>query len=106
MIREPKEMPYISRLVRFLPFVLFMSPSLVYARAERGAVAVGHASIASSATNTLTVVQSSPMVVIDWDRFDVDENETVIFQQPTSSSIALISVYPKDGVSRVRGQLT
>ena len=40
--------PYISRLVRFLPFVLCMWQSLVYARAERGVVAVGHDSIASS----------------------------------------------------------
>ncbi|WP_237216237.1 two-partner secretion domain-containing protein, partial [Falsiroseomonas oryziterrae] len=58
------------------------------ARPEGGNVVAGQASIARQPNNTV-VTQSSQRTAIEWRSFDIGRDQTVTFQQPAPSAIAL-----------------
>jgi len=60
-----------------------------------GQVSVGQGSIAG-AGNVMTVTQTSPKLTVNWNSFNIAQGETVRFQQPGSSAIALNRVLGSD----------
>lgn len=77
-----------KKLVNVFTLFSFLCWNLAVAAPEGGSVAAGSASISQSGTLT-TVNQSSQNTVINWNSFDTAANETVQFNQPNSSAIAL-----------------
>ena len=63
---------------------------------QGGHIVGGAGSINQSALNT-TIQQNSASLVIDWNSFNVQQNETVNFLQPGSSSIALNRILSNSG---------
>lgn len=86
-----------------LALALFFT-SLAQAAPVGGVVTAGTASISSSGSST-TINQSTPKAIINWQRFNVGTNESVRFNQPSSSSIALNRVMGPDG-SSIMGNLS
>ncbi len=68
-----------------------------------GQVVAGKAAIGQSG-NTLTVTQASHKAILDWQRFGIGRGESVNFDQPSSSSIALNRVLGADA-SAIYGHL-
>ncbi len=58
------------------------------ARPSGGSVVAGSATIAQSSTTT-TIDQSTQRAAINWQSFDIGSQQTVQFEQPSSSAIAL-----------------
>ncbi|MEI8323997.1 MAG: filamentous hemagglutinin N-terminal domain-containing protein, partial [Betaproteobacteria bacterium] len=69
-----------------------------------GDVSAGSASISQSG-NTTTINQSSQNLAINWQSFNIGANESVRFNQPNASSIALNRVLGQDP-SQILGSLT
>lgn len=85
-----------------MALALAASPGL--AGPEGGVVTAGSASI-STAGKATDIAQSTDRVVIEWDSFDVDADESVNFAQPSSSAIALNRVNSSDP-SKIHGAIT
>ncbi len=77
-----------KKLVNVVTLISFMFWNLAIAAPEGGSVAAGSAIISQNGTLT-TVNQSSQNTVINWNSFNTTSNETVQFNQPNASSIAL-----------------
>ncbi|MEO5565148.1 MAG: filamentous hemagglutinin N-terminal domain-containing protein, partial [Luteimonas sp.] len=60
-----------------------------------GVVVAGNANIGNT-TNTTTIQQSSQLVAINWDSFNIGVGQSVVFNQPNSSSVALNRVLGSD----------
>jgi filamentous hemagglutinin family protein len=69
-----------------------------------GTVTAGQGTISNPNAHTTLVKQNSDRVGIDWTTFNVGKGNSVIFNQPGSSSIALNRV--KGGPSTINGSLT
>jgi filamentous hemagglutinin family protein len=72
-------------------------------------VTSGQASAASSG-NTLTITQSSDKAILNWSSFNVSADGKVIFNQPTSSSVALNRIFQASpsqifGLVQANGQI-
>jgi filamentous hemagglutinin family protein len=68
-------------------------------------VDVGHASASYSADgHKLTIHQTSDKAILDWDSFDIAEGNSVQFQQPASTSVALNNIHQVDA-SQILGDL-
>lgn len=65
---------------------------------------VGTASAAQKG-NTLTVKQTSASAVLNWSQFNIGAGGSVVFNQPSSSSVALNRIY-QASPSSIFGQLT
>jgi filamentous hemagglutinin family protein len=59
------------------------------ANPQGGVVVGGQATITTSAPNTVTVDQSTKIVIVDWNSFDIGKGETTRFNQPNASSTAV-----------------
>ncbi|WP_217426034.1 two-partner secretion domain-containing protein, partial [Polynucleobacter arcticus] len=86
-----------------LALALFCA-SLAQAAPVGGVVTSGTASI-NSAGSTTTINQSTPKAVIQWQGFNIGAGESVRFNQPSSSSIALNRIMGSDG-TRIMGNLS
>ncbi len=71
---------------------------------QGGSIADGSATIATNGQAT-TINQSSQDVTIDWTSFDVELGETVTFNQPNTSSIAINNI-GGNNVSNIQGSIT
>jgi filamentous hemagglutinin family protein len=60
-----------------------------------GSVSAGAATV-SSDPNTLTVTQTSPNVALNWGTFSIGRDNSVVFVQPNSNSVALNRVLGAD----------
>ncbi len=102
MAGDPYANRRLSRLTTLLllPFV----PSLVQALPSGEQVVGGQASIARPTPQTLTVQQSTNKAAIDWRNFNIQRGESVIFNQPNSSSVTLNRVLSADP-SQIFGSL-
>ncbi|HYH42095.1 MAG TPA: filamentous hemagglutinin N-terminal domain-containing protein, partial [Burkholderiales bacterium] len=69
-----------------------------------GVVSAGNATILQSGAVT-TINQTSSRAAIDWRTFGINANESVIFQQPSSSAVALNRVAAGAGRSEIYGSL-
>src|ERR1700732_3383147 len=56
---------------------------------QGGAVVGGSATIGAPTNNALTITQTSPSAVINWNSFSVGQPNTVTFNQPGSNSAVL-----------------
>ncbi|MEK6806451.1 MAG: filamentous hemagglutinin N-terminal domain-containing protein [Pseudomonadota bacterium] len=65
-----------------------LAPGLVFANPMDGVVVGGAASISGNG-NTLTIDQFTQNTAINWQSFSIGTGEYVIFNQPSSSSVAL-----------------
>jgi filamentous hemagglutinin family protein len=72
--------------------------------APTGFVTSGKAT-ATQSGNTLTVSQASSQAILNWSSFNVSADGKVVFQQPTSTSIALNKIY-QASPSSIFGQLS
>jgi filamentous hemagglutinin family protein len=73
------------------------------ARPTGGSVVAGSAAISRSASNT-QINQSSQRAAIDWKSFDIGNQQTVTFSQPSASAIALNRVTGPDP-SQIAGRI-
>ena len=76
----------------------------LYALPTGGSVAAGVANISSGAEG-MTIRQSTPNAIINWQSFSIGQNEAVHFLQPGSSSVSLNRVLSSDP-SSILGQLS
>ncbi|MBL4797346.1 MAG: filamentous hemagglutinin N-terminal domain-containing protein, partial [Oleispira sp.] len=74
-----------------------------FAGPQGGNITHGSGSIGSQG-NTTTILQNSNQLIIDWNSFNVNSNETVNFNQPGASSVALNNILQYDA-SRINGQI-
>ena len=73
------------------------------ARPTGGSVVAGAATIATSPTTT-TIDQSTQRAAINWQSFDIGSQQTVQFEQPSSSAVALNRVVGPDP-SEIAGRI-
>ena len=73
------------------------------ARPTGGTVVAGAASIAQSPART-TIDQTTQRVAIDWRTFDIGSQQTVLFNQPSTGSVALNRVLGPDP-SQIAGRI-
>jgi filamentous hemagglutinin family protein len=92
--------PLLRRLVLALALA---SPAYALALPGAGQISAGIGNISQSAT-TLTITQTTPNLAINWQSFNIGQNETVNFNQPGSSAIALNRVLGQDP-SQILGNL-
>ena len=86
----------------FLCVLIVITPNAIAAPAG-GNIVGGTGSINQSGLNT-TINQNTQNLAINWQSFDVNNNERVQFIQPNSSSIALNRILSNNG-STIQGQI-
>ena len=85
---------------KLLGFTLSLLSPLVFASPAGGNISVGMGAIDQSGANT-TISQQSQNLAIDWQTFSIGAGESVNFNQPNASSIAL-----NQDASSILGSLT
>lgn len=90
-------------VVLFCAFILSHAGA-AFANPSGGNVTSGAAVIAADGS-TLNITQTTPRAVIDWQSFDIAENETTHFIQPSASSMTLNRIGAQDP-SKIYGTLT
>jgi filamentous hemagglutinin family protein len=84
---------------------LLIASPMAPARANpQNGVVVGGAATVTSAGNTVRIDQSTRIVVIDWNSFNIAQGETTTFHQPGSSATAVNRVGGQDP-SKILGNL-
>jgi len=68
---------------------LSLNPGAVFAGPEGGEVVGGQGNITTPNTTTTLINQQSQNLAIDWTSFNVNTNELVQFNQPSSTASAL-----------------
>src|SRR6266571_4574483 len=66
----------------------------------------GSAAVQGQGTASVTVTQSTPKAIINWNTFNIAPNETTKFVQPDANAIALNKVVGNLGPSMIDGLLT
>ena len=89
----------------FALMICMSGPRLVCALPEGENVVAGQAAFDRSASDTLTITTPSDKLIVDYSGFNIAQAETVHFNQPSSSSIALNRVVGQDPTS-ILGTLT
>src|SRR6059058_1160747 len=84
--------------------LMMFSFEAAHAAPVGGVVAAGRAGISSTGTRT-TITQTTPSAVINWQAFSIAAGESVQFQQPGSTSVALNRVLGPDA-SAIFGNLS
>ncbi|MFA6076271.1 MAG: filamentous hemagglutinin N-terminal domain-containing protein, partial [Negativicutes bacterium] len=82
---------------------LIISPYMAEAAPQGGVVVGGEATIAQNGAVT-NIAQASQRAAIDWASFDIAKHETVNFQQPNASAVALNRIVGNNS-SAIYGQL-
>ena len=77
--------------------------SIAIAAPQGGKVTSGDGSI-STTGNTTTIKQTSDRLNLNWQSFNVDKNETVKFDQPSASALAVNRILDSNG-SQILGKL-
>src|SRR5450631_2749136 len=79
----------------FVILLLSSTGVIAYALPTGGNASAGGISI-KSGTGNMTITQSTANAVINWQSFNIGQEETVQFLQPSSSSVALNRVTGSD----------
>jgi filamentous hemagglutinin family protein len=82
-----------------------LSPALADTRPSGLSVASGQVSVATPNPQTTVVTQSTGKAVLNWQSFSIGSGSSVVFQQPSSGSIALNRVTGPNA-SVIEGKLT
>ena len=86
--------------------LLALGASPAAAEPTGGTVVGGSATIQGAGTPAVIVNQASSSAVINWNTFNIRANESVRFNQPSSSSVVLNRVTGGQGPSEIMGTLT
>jgi filamentous hemagglutinin family protein len=86
--------------------LLALASSPVAAGPEGASVVGGSATIQGQGGPAVIVNQSTSSAVINWNTFNIRANESVRFNQPSSSSVVLNRVTGSQGPSEIMGTLT
>jgi filamentous hemagglutinin family protein len=86
--------------------LLALGASPAAAEPTGGTVVGGAATIQGQGTPAVIVNQASSSAVINWNTFNIRANESVRFNQPSSSSVVLNRVTGGQGPSEIMGTLT
>ena len=99
---NPRPRRTLARLTALLllPYV----PSLALAAPVGGQVVSGSATIAKPNASTVQINQTTNKAVLEWQKFSIARGESVIFNQPNASSVALNRVLGGDP-SQIFGSL-
>jgi filamentous hemagglutinin family protein len=98
--------PRFSNLVLTTAALLALSAAPVAGGPLGGTVVGGSATIQGQGGPGVTVNQSSNSAIINWNTFNIGVNESVRFNQPSSSSVVLNRVTGGLGPSEIMGTLT
>jgi filamentous hemagglutinin family protein len=85
--------------------VLSLAAASAHGDPRNGVVTSGSATISTPDANLTQIDQSSRSATINWQSFDVAAQERVIFNQPTSSSVALNRIQAQDP-SQIYGSIS
>ncbi|MEO0972653.1 MAG: filamentous hemagglutinin N-terminal domain-containing protein, partial [Pseudomonadota bacterium] len=88
--------PLTNLLVWSLTASLLLPYPAVLAGPSGGQVVDGQGSITQQGGNTTQILQQSQRLAIEWQNFDIAANETVVFQQPGASAVALNRILSQD----------
>jgi filamentous hemagglutinin family protein len=103
---EPKQTRRLNRLaVSLLVGLWAVTPGWVYALPIDGNVVAGTGLITETAPQQMEILQTTPKLAIDWQGFSIYSGESVTFNQPNSSAVALNRVIGVDP-SKILGNLT
>jgi len=91
-------------LVIALAYV-FLIQSAVWALPQGGAVESGAATFDTSVPNTLNITTTTDQAIINWQSFNIAQNETVNFAQPSALAAVLNRVVGGGGASSIAGAL-
>lgn len=83
-----------------------MSGAISLANPLGGQVVGGSATVAGQGTPNVTVTQSSPSAIINWQTFNIGAGETTRFVQPDTNAVVLDRVTGQQGPSSIYGTLT
>ncbi len=83
---------------------VLLTPFSVWAGPAGDQVVAGSAAVTRPDSVTTLINQHTDKAIINWQRFSIDPRETVLFQQPGSSSVALNRVLGSDP-SRIFGRM-
>ena len=86
--------------------LLALGASPAAAEPTGGTVVGGAATIQGQGTPAVNVNQATSSAVINWNTFNIRANESVRFNQPSSSSVVLNRVTGGQGPSEILGTLT
>ena len=84
--------------------LVFLVPTGTVAQPNLNTVLKGSAQV-SSTTTTTTITQTSQSTTLNWNSFDVSQNQRVTFNQPSSSSIAINNILDTSP-SQIFGSIT
>ena len=102
-IRHKSLLAQVSTLA-LVATMLAVTPALAGPALPTGGTVTSGTGAISQSGNTLTVNQSSQNLSTNWQSFNIGQGNTVIFNQPTSSSVALNRVTGSDP-SAINGSL-
>jgi filamentous hemagglutinin family protein len=83
-----------------------LSASLALANPLGGQVVGGTATISTPNASTVTVTQTSPSAIINWNTFNIGAGQTTQFIQPGASSVVLDRVTGGLGPSQIYGSIS
>ena len=98
--------PRLCDLLLATTTLLALGASPAAAGPEGGTVVGGAATIQGAGTPAVIVNQATSSAVINWNTFNIRANESVRFNQPSSSSVVLNRVTGGQGPSEIMGTLT
>jgi len=93
-------------LASLLITLLTLSSASSYAAPQGGVVVGGSATISSPSAGVTQINQTSDKSIINWQSYNVGQQESVNYQQPGASSISLNRVNPVNGASSIYGSIT
>ena len=99
-------LPRLRDLLLTATALLALGVAPVAAGPEGGTVVGGAATIQGQGGPSVIVNQSTSSAIINWNTFNIRANESVRFNQPSSSSVALNRVTGGLGPSEIMGTLT
>jgi filamentous hemagglutinin family protein len=84
---------------------IFLAGSVSCGADPRGGTVVGGSAVIQNSSNNVTVTQTSPSAIINWNTFNIGAGETTQFNQPSSTSVVLNRVTGGLGPSEIYGTL-
>ena len=98
--------PRFSNLVLATTALIALGAAPAAAGPNGPSVVGGAATVQGQGGPSVIVNQSTPNAIINWNTFNIGVNESVRFNQPSSSSVALNRVTGGLGPSEIMGTLT
>ena len=98
--------PRLSKVLLTATALLTLGAMPGAAEPRSPSVVGGAATVSGTGTGNVTVNQSSSSAIINWHTFNIGAGESVRFNQPSSSAIALNRVTGGLGPSEIMGTLT